>query len=48
MLNAVSEIKEDKYCRLSLKCGSKKVKRTETETRMVNARVYEVGEKGNC
>lgn len=42
-LSAVSQTKKDKYCRISLKCGSKK--HTEIETRTVFTRAKGVGSR---
>ena len=51
MLSEVSQTEKDKYCIISLICGSKKTELTETENKLVVARgeewkLGEIGEGG--
>ena len=51
MLSEVSQTEKDKYCVISLICGSKKTELTETENKLVVARggewkLGEIGEGG--
>lgn len=47
MLSAVSQTDKDKYHRISLKCGSKKAKHPETETRIEVTRSEGWGRRGD-